>query len=75
VFFWHVFVEKLFFLFRTYNHTHFVNFYMAQQNINFDKLLTKDVHWGPPQIFFYTVQQRNFEVALIKTSLSEANQK
>jgi hypothetical protein len=47
---------------------------MAQQNINFDQLLTKGYQWGPPQTSFYTVLLQNFEVAHIKTPLSEANQ-
>jgi hypothetical protein len=36
---------------------------MIQQNIIFDKLLTKGFDWGPPQTLFYTVLLRNFEVA------------
>jgi hypothetical protein len=61
-------------LWRTCNHTHFVNIDMAKQNINFNLLLTKGFQWGPPQTFFYTVLLQNFEVAHIINPLSEANQ-
>jgi hypothetical protein len=37
--------------FWTGNRFYFVDINMAQQNINFDKLWTKGLLWGPPQSF------------------------
>jgi hypothetical protein len=55
--------------------TDFVKFYMAQQNIHFDKLLNKSFEWGPPETFFFTaVVLQIFEVAPIINLLSEAYQ-
>jgi uncharacterized membrane protein YwzB len=67
-------IEKTTFYFLFIEHIVILKFYMALQNINFDKLMTKGFGSGPPQTFFFTVLLRDFEVATITNPLSETYQ-